>query len=182
MQRFKKNKVKTVSEKVTELITKASGLHSSDESEDETAPKVADFDDEEYALPDGRSTDIRKRNVKLLSEQSARYRGKITSRKDLEMENNSEQEMEEESEDESDDDEEEDDDDVEEEEEAAFKAFGQKLRNGFGAGKQGANDDEDSSNQEDDDEQDSEEEDDDDDDEEALRAFGKDVQVGVIIF
>lgn len=183
MQRLKKSKVKTVADKVSELIAKSNGLQSSDESEDE-APKIAEFDDEEYALPDGRSTDIRKRNIKLLSEQSAKYRGKITSRKDLEMDDDSESEdAEEESYEESSDDDEE-----------ALKAFGDKLKNGHSqvlmknGGKRGyeQSDSEDNGfiengaeSSDENEEMDDEESEDDDDDEEALKAFGQGLQVNI---
>ena len=139
MLNFKRNKAKTVAEKVDELITESNGVQSSEESEDETAPKVAEFDEDEYALPDGRTTDIRKRNIKLLAEQSAKYRGKITSRKDLDMAVDSESEKELELDDsEADDDVEEQsseeaaesDDSDDDDDEAALKAFGQQLQVG----------------------------------------------------
>lgn len=81
MLRRTKAKQKTVAEKVSELITRASGSDS--DSDEATAPRVVDFD-EDYELPEARTTEFRKRNVKLLSEQSSKYKGKIAARKDFE--------------------------------------------------------------------------------------------------
>ncbi|XP_075149288.1 apoptosis antagonizing transcription factor [Haematobia irritans] len=77
-----RNKQKTVAEKVAELITQQD--HSDDsESEIEATPRVVDFDEDEYQIPEARTTEFRKHNVKLLSEQSIKYKGKISSRKEL---------------------------------------------------------------------------------------------------
>lgn len=85
MLRKNTSKTKTVSDKISELLThNANGEDDSSEEQNEDPRVEEEFD--EYDLPDARTSDIRKRNVKLLSEQSARYRGKISSRNELEKE------------------------------------------------------------------------------------------------
>ncbi|EDW12173.2 protein Aatf [Drosophila mojavensis] len=125
MLRKSKKQPETVAEKVSKLLAHPNDSESDDESDIDVATKarVVDFEDE-YDLPDARSTDFRKRNVKLLSEQSERYKGKISSRKELEEEDNEE---------ESDDEDEEEEvpyeeSDTDEEEAEKLKAFNSKLK------------------------------------------------------
>lgn len=86
MLRKTQKQPQTVAEKVSKLLAHPNDSESDDNSDVDvnTAARVVDFEDE-YDLPDSRSTDFRKRNVKLLSEQSERYKGKITSRKEFEQ-------------------------------------------------------------------------------------------------
>ncbi|XP_043641287.1 protein Aatf [Drosophila teissieri] len=85
MLRKSKNQPQTVAEKVSKLLAHPNESDSAEDSDCDvaTGPRLVDFEEEEYDLPDARSTDFRKRNVKLLSEQSDRYKGKISSRKEL---------------------------------------------------------------------------------------------------
>ncbi|KAI9585659.1 protein Aatf [Glossina fuscipes] len=88
MYKKRKNEQKTVAEKVAGLIIHPNGNETDEETtaiEEIAKPLVAEFDDDEYQLPeDARATEFRKKNMILLSEQSVRYKGKITSRKELE--------------------------------------------------------------------------------------------------
>ncbi|CAD6997768.1 unnamed protein product [Ceratitis capitata] len=121
MLRKKNSKAKTVSDKITELLTR-NGNSENESSDDQTEDPRVEQEFDEYDLPDARTSDIRKRNVKLLSEQSARYRGKISSRHELEAEediNNSE--------DNDVDDEQEEEDYSSEDDDSALKAFAKKL-------------------------------------------------------
>ncbi|XP_033156864.1 protein Aatf [Drosophila mauritiana] len=98
MLRKSKKQPQTVAEKVSKLLAHPNESDSAEDSDFDvaTGPRLVDFEEEEYDLPDARSTDFRKRNVKLLSEQSDRYKGKISSRKELdddEDEDNDEQEL-----------------------------------------------------------------------------------------
>lgn len=162
MLRKSKKQPQTLAEKVSKLIAHPTGSDSEEDSDFDvaTGPRLVDFEEDEYDLPDGRSTDIRKQNVKLLSEQSDRYKGKISSRNEL--------------------DEEEEDSDQEDlpyeesDEDVDLEAFNQKLSAAKANGKQQSSeeDDEDedvaedsiNTNQADSDE-DSEEDDDEDEDE-----------------
>ncbi|XP_039487572.1 protein Aatf [Drosophila santomea] len=85
MLRKSKKQPQTVAEKVSKLLAHPNESDSAEDSDFDvaTGPRLVDFEEEEYDLPDARSTDFRKRNVKLLSEQSDRYKGKISSRKEL---------------------------------------------------------------------------------------------------
>ncbi|KAH8352811.1 hypothetical protein KR084_006571 [Drosophila pseudotakahashii] len=85
MLRKSKKQPQTVAEKVGKLLAHPNESDSAEDSDFDvaTGPRLVDFEEEEYDLPDARSTDFRKRNVKLLSEQSDRYKGKISSRKEL---------------------------------------------------------------------------------------------------
>ncbi|XP_016964643.1 protein Aatf [Drosophila biarmipes] len=85
MLRKSKKQRQTVAEKVSKLLAHPNESDSEEDSDFDvtTGPRLVDFEEEEYDLPDARSTDFRKRNVKLLSEQSDRYKGKISSRKEL---------------------------------------------------------------------------------------------------
>ncbi|XP_054742237.1 protein Aatf [Anastrepha obliqua] len=129
MLRKKTSKTKTVSDKISELLER--NTHGKDESSDEQGeePRVEEEFDE-YDIPDTRSSDIRKRNVKLLSEQSARYRGKISTRNELEEEQESEFSGEEEQS-------EEDDDSSDDDNDVDLQAFTKKLN---GAGNKGRRD------------------------------------------
>ncbi|XP_067621002.1 protein Aatf [Eurosta solidaginis] len=83
---LRKNKTQTVSEKIASILTRnTSGQGESSADDQSEEPRVEDKFDE-YEFPDARSSDIRKKNVKLLSEQSAKYRGKIATRNELEDE------------------------------------------------------------------------------------------------
>ncbi|XP_017474144.1 PREDICTED: protein Aatf [Rhagoletis zephyria] len=114
----KNSKTKTVSDKISELV--ARNANGEEDSSDEIGeePRVEEEFDE-YDLPDARTSDIRKRNVKLLSEQSVRYRGKISSRNELEEEQDSDSFEGEEQED--------DDDSTEDDDEGVLNAFTKKL-------------------------------------------------------
>ncbi|XP_017069835.2 protein Aatf [Drosophila eugracilis] len=84
MLRKSKKQAETMAEKVSKLLAHPNESDSEEDSDFDvaTGPRLVDFE-EEYDLPDARSTDFRKRNVKLLSEQSDRYKGKISSRREL---------------------------------------------------------------------------------------------------
>ncbi|TMW48559.1 hypothetical protein DOY81_006348 [Sarcophaga bullata] len=85
MLKKQKNKEKTVAEKIAHTLLHPNESGSDSESEEEaTAARVIDYDDDEYELPQAGTTEFRKRNVKLLADQSAKYKGKIASRKDFE--------------------------------------------------------------------------------------------------
>ncbi|XP_017002953.2 protein Aatf [Drosophila takahashii] len=88
MLRKSKKQPQTVAEKVGKLLSHPNESDSAEDSDFDvaTGARLVDFEEEEYDLPDARSTDFRKRNVKLLSEQSDRYKGKISSRKELDEE------------------------------------------------------------------------------------------------
>ncbi|KAM7354247.1 apoptosis antagonizing transcription factor [Cochliomyia hominivorax] len=148
-----KNKQKTVAEKVAETLMHPNQSGSDSDSADEaTAPRVIEYDVDEYELPQDGTTEFRKRNVKLLSEQSAKYKGKIASRKDFLSE------------------EEEDDEDGEEEQdyeksdssedEEALKAFSKALKKKQTMEYKDSEEEEDDNEEEDDHLQDSEDEDD----------------------
>ncbi|EDW51897.1 protein Aatf [Drosophila sechellia] len=106
MLRKSKKQPQTVAEKVSKLLAHPNESDSAEDSDFDVAtwPRLVDFEEEEYDLPDARSTDFRKTNVKLLSEQSDRYKGKISSRKELD-EDDDEQELSYEESDEDEDDE-----------------------------------------------------------------------------
>ncbi|XP_017134509.1 protein Aatf [Drosophila elegans] len=95
MLRKPKKKPQTVAEKVSKLLAHPNESDSAEDSDFDvangTGPRLVDFEEEEYDLPDARSTDFRKRNVKLLSEQSDRYKGKISSRRELDEEDQDEE-------------------------------------------------------------------------------------------
>lgn len=84
----KKKQKPILSDKIAELIAPRRLLDPEIDSEDETAARAIDYDiDEEFdtAEPVSKLSDIRKKNVKLLQDVDAKYRGKVSSRKDLEM-------------------------------------------------------------------------------------------------
>lgn len=83
-----KKKQTSLSDKIADLIAPRRLLDPEIDSEDETAAKTVDFDLEDDNLTNEVTlSDIRKKNVKLLHSVDAKYRGKVTSRKDLEVEN-----------------------------------------------------------------------------------------------
>lgn len=85
MLKKSKNKQKSVAEKIADTLLHPNENGSDSESEEEaTTARVIDYDDNEYELPVGGTTEFRKRNVKLLADQSAKYKGKIAARKDFE--------------------------------------------------------------------------------------------------
>ncbi|XP_020810437.1 protein Aatf [Drosophila serrata] len=94
MLRKSKKQPQTVAEKVSKLIAHPNESDSDEDSDFDvaTGPRLVDFEEDEYDLPDARSTDFRKQNVKLLSEQSDRYKGKISSRNELDEEEESDEE------------------------------------------------------------------------------------------
>lgn len=172
MLRKSKKQPQTVAEKVNKLLAHPNDSESEDNSDIDvsTVARIEEFADE-YDLPDARSTDFRKQNVKLLSEQSDRYKGKITSRKEFEQE------------DESEDGEEEDEElpyeasDTDEEESATMEAFSKKLKAAESAENNKSDDssmdemeevDDEEDNGEDDGEDDDEDEEDDDEDEDDM--------------
>lgn len=84
----KKKQKPILSDKIAELIAPRRLLDPEVDSEDETAARAIDYDiDEEFDTiePVSKLSDIRKKNVKLLQDVDAKYRGKVSSRKDLEM-------------------------------------------------------------------------------------------------
>lgn len=85
MLRKSKKQPETVADKVNKLLAHPNESDSAEDSDFDvtTGPRLADFEEGEYDIPDARSTSFRKRNVKLLSEESSRYKGKISSRKEL---------------------------------------------------------------------------------------------------
>ncbi|KAH8376803.1 hypothetical protein KR093_001429, partial [Drosophila rubida] len=113
-----KQQSQTVADKVSKLLAHPNDSDSEDDSDIDvsTATRLVEFDDE-YDLPDARSSDFRKHNVKLLSDQSERYKGKISSRKELEEEAV-----------ESDDEVAYEESDTDEEESATMEAFSKKLK------------------------------------------------------
>ncbi|XP_050318504.1 protein Aatf [Bactrocera neohumeralis] len=127
MLRKKTSKTQTVSDKISELLTRnANGEDDSSDEQDEDPRVEEEFD--EYDLPDARTSDIRKRNVKLLSEQSARYRGKISSRNELEEEDEEDSSADEHSEEEQEEDV--DENSSEDDNNDALAAFTKKLNGG----------------------------------------------------
>lgn len=82
----KKYKNKSLSERISEKLI--GNLNDSEDttSENEEAPKVTRLDGDDYDFGNEETikslSEIRKRNVKLLSEQSSKYSGVIASRKD----------------------------------------------------------------------------------------------------
>ncbi|XP_030381160.1 protein Aatf [Scaptodrosophila lebanonensis] len=165
MLRKTKKQPQTVAEKVSKLLAHPNDSESDDNSDAdlETAAKVVDFEPDEYDLPDARSTDFRKRNVKLLSEQSARYKGKIASRKEFELEEDEEADEDEDEDSQEDEELGIEESDSDEEESTALAAFNRKLKS-----KQGTK-----AEQSESDDMDLDEDKDDDDDDEEGSAEGE---------
>lgn len=92
-----------LSDKIAELLAPRRLLDPERDSEDETAAKVTDYDlDAEFddnIDPVSALSDIRKKNVKLLHDVDPKYRGKLSSRKELEMDSNESEKSEPESDD-----------------------------------------------------------------------------------
>lgn len=79
-----------LSDKIAELIAPRRLLDPEIDSEDETAARIDYEIDEDLEKNEAVSkfSDIRKKNVKFLQDLDAKYRGKVSSRKELEMESN----------------------------------------------------------------------------------------------
>lgn len=87
-----------LSDKIAELIAPRRLLDPEVDSEDETAARAIDYeleDELDDIEPVARLSDIRRKNVKLLHDVDAKYRGKVSSRKELDLDSN-ESEVEEE--------------------------------------------------------------------------------------
>lgn len=99
----KKKQKPILSDKIAELMAPRRLLDPEIDSEDETAAKVIDYDlDAEFddnIDPVSVLSDIRKKNVKLLHDVDPKYRGKLSSRKDFEMDSNESERSEPESDD-----------------------------------------------------------------------------------
>lgn len=77
-----------LSDKIAELIAPRRLLDPEIDSEDETAARAIDYEiDEELdeEQPAAKLSDIRRKNVKLLHDVDEKYRGKVSSRKELEL-------------------------------------------------------------------------------------------------
>lgn len=85
----KKKQKPILSDRIAELIAPTRRLLDPEiDSEDETAARAIDHDlddDFDETEPVRGLSDIRRKNVKLLHDVDAKYRGKVTSRKDLDM-------------------------------------------------------------------------------------------------
>lgn len=84
----KKKQKPILSDKIAELIAPRRLLDPEVDSEDETTARAIDYDideDLDEAEPVSKLSDIRKKNVKLLHDVDAKYRGKVSSRKELEL-------------------------------------------------------------------------------------------------
>lgn len=94
----KKKQKPILADKIAELITPRPLLDPEIDPEDETAAKTHEYDvdeDNDDIQANSQLSDIRKKNVKLLQDVDAKYRGKVSSRKDFEsdseeLENDSE--------------------------------------------------------------------------------------------
>lgn len=88
----KKKQKPILSDKIAEFMAPRRLMDPEIDSEDETAAKVTDYDlDAEFddnIDPVLVLSDIRKKNVKLLHDVDQKYRGKLSSRKDFEMDSN----------------------------------------------------------------------------------------------
>lgn len=85
----KKKQTPILSDKIAELIAPRRLLDPEIDSEDETAARAIDYGiDEDFDgnEPVSLLSDIRRKNVKLLHDVDAKYQGKVSSRKELEME------------------------------------------------------------------------------------------------
>lgn len=80
-----KKKPKILAEKIADLLAPQRLFDPEVDSEDETAPKLVDFDLEETSANEVTTLSaIRKQNVKLLHSVDQKYKGKLSSRADLE--------------------------------------------------------------------------------------------------
>lgn len=139
----KKQKV-ILADEIADLIAPRRLLDPEIDDEDETRAKAIDYElDEEIddLAATGGLSDFRKKNVKLLQDVDAKYRGKVSSRKELESDEESEQ-----GEDGDEEDDEEDDNDF-------IEAFSQKLQNKGGSNGHAGSDEEDEDDEDDEDEE-----------------------------
>lgn len=121
----KKKQKPILSDKIVELIAPRRLLDPEIDSEDETTARTFDYelDDElDRNGPVSTLSDIRKKNVKLLQDVDAKYHGKVSSRKDFEMNSDESDEELDEEEEESVDAEQ---DEEEEEDESTEKSIGE---------------------------------------------------------
>lgn len=91
----KKKATTSISDKILDLMTPQAMQDPEIDSDDQTLAKTIDYfmEDEIADLTENVAlSDIRKKNVKLLHDIDAKYRGKITSRKDFEDSDNEEAE------------------------------------------------------------------------------------------
>lgn len=119
----KKKQKPILSDKIADLIAPRRLLDPEIDSEDETTARAIDYEiDEDFdgAEPILKLSDIRKKNVKLLLDVDAKYRGKVSSRKELDGSDEDDDFEEQNKDDDSDEQEEE-----EEEEEAGEKSIGE---------------------------------------------------------
>lgn len=81
----KKKSSTTLSDKIFDLIAPQPMQDPEIDSEDETLAKTTDYlYEDDGDEPTKTLSDIRKKNVKLLHDVDAKYRGKVASRKDFE--------------------------------------------------------------------------------------------------
>lgn len=93
----KKKQTPILSDKIAELIAPRRLLDPEIDSEDETAARAIDYGiDENFDgnEPVSQLSDIRRKNVKLLHDVDAKYQGKVSSRKELEMDTSESEENE----------------------------------------------------------------------------------------
>lgn len=94
----KKKQKPILADKIAELITPRPLLDPEIDPDDETAAKTHEYDvdeDSDDIQAISQLSDIRKKNVKLLQDVDAKYRGKVSSRKDFESDSENESEAEE---------------------------------------------------------------------------------------
>lgn len=127
----KKKQKPILSDKIAELIAPRRLLDPEIDSEDETAARAIDYEiDEDFdeTEPVAQLSDIRRKNVKLLHDVDAKYRGKVSSRKELEMDSDqdeSEEDQIEEEKDSNDDEDQPDSNEDESEENSTEKSIGE---------------------------------------------------------
>ncbi|XP_031624349.1 protein Aatf-like [Contarinia nasturtii] len=112
----KKKEKPILADKIAELYTPRQLLDPEVDSEDETTARAFDYDLDDDNEPISALSDFRKKNVKLLADVDAKYRGKVASRKDFDMDSNESDEFVEEEGDESAEDEQVEEEEEEEEE------------------------------------------------------------------
>lgn len=87
----KKKQKPILSDKIAELIAPRRLLDPEIDSEDETAARAIDYEldnDLDDTTPVSTLSEIRRKNVKLLHDVDEKYRGKVSSRKELELDSN----------------------------------------------------------------------------------------------
>lgn len=91
LEMSKKKQKPILSDKIAELIAPRRLLDPEIDSEDETTARAIDYelDEDEETETVTSLSDIRRKNVKLLHDVDAKYRGKLSSRNEFEMEFNS---------------------------------------------------------------------------------------------